>query len=46
MSLMVPFLTGFAGAIVANLIGYNITDYQWWLICLPWWLLGAVINMN
>lgn len=42
---MVPFLTGFAGAITANLLGYNITDYQWWLICLPWWLLGAALNM-
>lgn len=42
---MISMIMGVIGAITADLIGYNITNYQWWLVCFPWWLLGAVINM-
>lgn len=44
MELIVPVICGVAGAIIAGSLGFGISDIQWWLIGIPWWLLSMMIG--
>lgn len=44
MFILVPVVCGLIGAIIADSLGFGVSDAEWWLVCVPWWLLSAAIN--
>lgn len=44
MFILVPVLCGLIGAIIAGGLGFHVQDLQFYLVCLPWWLLAAAIS--
>ena len=44
MKVFIPLLLGVTGAAIANLnFGFTVSDYQWWITCAPFWLIGSLI---